>query len=80
MAVIFIFSAINFLSAERKKESCGFLLIREFVEVFENSSFTRPSGGAFVWILLKIQKMKKGFVEVILSFRNVWFLMFIWIP
>ena len=65
---------------KKKWQNDAYYAIREFVEVFENSSFTRPSGGAFVWILLKIQKMKKGFVEVILSFRNVWFLMFIWIP
>ena len=41
---------------------------REFVEGFENSSFTRPSGGAFEVKLAKIQKKKKGFVEVYLSF------------
>jgi len=42
--------------------------IRGFVESFENSSFTRPSGGAFEVKLAKIQKMKKGFVELYLSF------------
>jgi hypothetical protein len=38
--------------------------IRGYVESFENSSFTRPSGGAFEVTFAKIQKMKKGFVEL----------------
>ena len=40
----------------------------DFVEGFENSSFTRPSGGAFEVKLAKIQKKKKGFVEVYSSY------------
>ena len=43
-------------------------VFRGFVEDFENSSFTRPSGGVFEVKLAKIQKMKKGFVELYLSF------------
>jgi len=34
------------------------------VESFEISSFTRPSGGVFEVKFAKIQKMKKGSVEV----------------
>jgi len=41
---------------------------REFVESFENSSFTRPSGGVFEVKFAKIRKMKKGSVEVYLNF------------
>ena len=43
--------------------------IREFVEVFENSSFTRPSGGAFVWILLN----EKGVCGSYLEFQKCMF-------
>ena len=40
----------------------------DFVEGFENSSFTRPSGGAFEVKFAKIQKMKRQYLEVYLSF------------
>ena len=39
------------------------------MEGFENSSFTRPSGGVFDVKFAKNQKMKKGYVELNLSFQ-----------
>jgi len=38
--------------------------IRGYVESFENSSFTRPSGGVFEVKFAKTQKMKRRYLEV----------------
>jgi hypothetical protein len=45
-------------------------MIRGFVEGFENSSFTRPWGGAFEVKLAKIQKMKKVVCGSLLEFHR----------
>ena len=47
---------------------------RGYVESFENSSFTRPSGGVFEVKFAKIQKMKRQYLEVYLSFIVIEFL------
>jgi hypothetical protein len=60
----------NFQISERERDLIFFVSNRGFVEGFENSSFTRSSGGAFDVKLAKIQKMKKGSVELNLSFSS----------
>jgi len=40
--------------------------IRGYVESFENSSFTRPSGGVFEVKFAKTHKMKRRYLEVLL--------------
>jgi hypothetical protein len=44
-------------------------LNREFVEGFENSSFTRPSGGVFEVKLAQNMKNEKGVCGTLLEFQ-----------
>ena len=45
-------------------------LNREFVEGFENSSFTRPSGGVFEVKLAQNMKNEKGVCGTLLEFQK----------